>query len=1287
MCLALLFGLVPIYGNGGIVHSAAPEVEPQLVSGYYHYAGLATDGTVWGWGGNEFGGLADGTAVNRVKPVAAKGMTGVASIAAGVRQTFAVKQDSTVWAWGSNNFGQLGDGTTTNQLLPVQIAIDDVALLSGGIGYHTLALKKDGSVWAWGRNDSGQLGDGTLTNRSVPAEVPGLSGMIAVSAGGYHSIALKADGTVWAWGLNTAGEMGNGTESAAQSTPIRVSGLDHVIAISAGNYHNLALKENGTVWAWGDNGQGRLGDGTTTKRIVPVQVQGLTGMTAVSAGGFHSVALKDDGTVWAWGHNNLGQVGDGTKTQRNAPVQLPGLADVVQVAAGAFHSGALRKDGSFWGWGFNDYGQLGNGTVTDSLVPVQSAAWLDGTPPDISSGTISASAVTTNSATLTWAKATDNMSEQSSLQYRVYRSFKNNIQTVADIESKGIAVNNYTADIASLQLTDLLDGMPYYFNVIVKDKAGKKTAYTMQQVVTVAIPTYSVIYRGNGNTGGKVPVDDYYYHENEQAEILGNPRALVRAGYTFAKWNTAADGTGTSYAEGDQATIGKEDLVLYAQWTKNPTYKVLYDGNGETGGSGPIDGEEYEAGEAATVLSNDGGFVKLGHSFAGWNTEPDGTGTAYAAGETLTMAEADTTLYAQWTKNPTYSVIYDANGADSGYVPTDSGAYEEGAEVRVLGNIGGLAKAGHTFAGWTMEADGSGKSYQAGDKLTMGTAAVTLYAKWDSISGTDPDPGPDPVAAPKLTALRLSAGVWSKPFASDKTEYTISLAYDITSIRVAVGAANERQSVTASVYGEDGTRLDGPVDVTGGAESAALTLGKASLSLQIVVIAEDGKQLVYRLLLQKGKAPDPIDPGPNPPENPPLNPPENLPISPTPAPNFKLTIAGTEQSGLGIATLTGRDMNLLLRTAELTARLAESAAGSLVTITTPEEVRNVAVVFDGAALNALKARGAAIELHTAKGSYTLPFSSIPEEAAGGETFRLTVSQTEEGTALLLSQSAGSASLTVVSEPVTFELSRALGDEVRPIDRFLSYVKRELPLPDGVDPVGVTAVVIEKDGVLRPVPTEIENCDGRYYAIVRSLSNSAYALVRQATPFFSDLTGHWAQEAVADLAARLVVNGYDGNQYRPNAAVSRAEFAAMLVRALGLPTAGDTTVSYTDVKTGAWYAGTAQQAAAYDLLRGDSEGRFRPDEKITREEALVVLMRALKLAGYAYVNETDLALSAFADSGAVHSWARQEVTEAVQAGLAQGSGGKLSPSRAVTRAEAAVLLRRMLINAGLIDSRQ
>lgn len=1269
MCLALLLGLIPIYG--GNADAAAPGNEPQLVAGYYHNVGLTTNGSVWGWGGNEKGGLADGTNVNRSIPVAAQGMTGVASIAAGVRQSFAIKKDGTVWAWGSNNYGQLGDGTKTDRWLPVQIAIGDVASLSGGIGYHTLALKKDGTVWAWGDNGNGELGDGTLTDRSVPAEIPGLANMIAVSAGGYHSIALKADGTVWAWGLNSSGEMGNGTESVAQTTPVRVSGLDHVVAISAGNYHNLALKENGTVWAWGDNDWGALGDGTTTKRIVPVQVNGLSGVKAVSAGGWHSIALKTDGTVWTWGYNKYGQVGDGTLTNRNAPVQLSGLSEFVQIAAGAFHSAALRKDGSVWSWGLGSYGQHGNASSADTAVPVQSKAWLDGTTPDVASGTIAASGVTTNSATLTWAKATDNMTEQSGLQYRVYRSFKSNIQSVADIESKGIVVNAYTADIDSLALTGLLDGMPYYFNVIVKDKAGNKTAYGMQQVVTVAIPTYSVIYRGNGSTGGTVPVDDYTYYEGEEAEVLGNAGGLVRAAYTFANWNTKADGTGEAYAEGDLAPIGHEDLVLYAQWTKNPPYKVIYEGNGETGGPGPNDDEEYGPGAAAIVMGNAGGFVKSGYAFAGWNTKPDGGGTPYSAGETLTIGADDVTLYAQWTAITTYRVTYEAGDTDSGSVPVDAGAYEEGAEVTVRGNPGNLAKAGFDFVGWTLSAEGTGTVYKNGDKLTMGASDLTLYAKWEIDAG----PGPDPVAAPKLSSLHLSAGVWSTAFASDTTAYTITLPEEVPSVDITSAAANERQSVTASVYDGEGLRIVGPVEL--GAESERVSLIASAASLQIAVVAEDGRALKYTLQIKREKAQDPATPTPIPTPSP----------TPTPPP-FKLTIGGAEQSLIGAATMNAHDLDVQLRSSALTTGLTDAAEGTSIAITAPDDALSLTVRFDAAALNAMKEKRALLQLVTAQGSYTLPITDLPPvEAAAGATYSLTVGRGGEGTALQLSQAATDAGYAIIGSPVSFELKVDDAGRATVVDSFKSFVKRELPLPAGADPTGVTAVAVEPDGTLRPVPTEIVARDGRYYAVVRSLTNSAYALVRSTAQDFADLSGHWAREAIADMAARLIVYGYSGGEFRPNAAVSRAEFAAMLIRALGLPQTANGTNAFADIKAGAWYGGAVEQAAAYSLLLGGSDGRFRPDETITREEAFAVIARAAKLAGIqatAATGDADRILLAFADGDAIHGWAREDVAGAVQEGLVQGAGGRLDPTGSVTRAETATMLRRLLVQAGLIQ---
>lgn len=235
----------------------------------------------------------------------------------------------------------------------------------------TPAAANSGIAWAWGLNDSGQLGDGTTNNfRALPVRVGSLTGVIRIEGGEQHSLALRADGTVWAWGQNGFGQLGDGT-TTGRSTPTQVTGLTNVTAIAGDYYHSLALRSDGTAWAWGYNDEGQLGDGTTTNRLLPVQVSGLTDVMAIAGGYHHSLALRSDGTVWAWGENFYGQLGDGTTTNRLLPVQVSGLTGVTAISEGAWHSLALLSDGTVRSWGYNNYGQLGDGTTTKRLVPVQ----------------------------------------------------------------------------------------------------------------------------------------------------------------------------------------------------------------------------------------------------------------------------------------------------------------------------------------------------------------------------------------------------------------------------------------------------------------------------------------------------------------------------------------------------------------------------------------------------------------------------------------------------------------------------------------------------------------------------------------------------------------------------------------------------------------------------------------------------------------------------------------------------------------------------------------------------
>jgi len=239
---------------------------------------------------------------------------------------------------------------------------------------HSLAVKSDGTVWAWGQNGSGQLGDGTTTpySRSTPLPVSNLTGVVSVAAGYAHSLAVKSDGTLWAWGRNVYGQLGDGT-TTDRLTPMPVLGLTGVVTVAAGSGHSLALKSDGTLWAWGRNAQGQLGDGTTTARLTPVPVPGLTGVVAVAAGERHTLAVKSDGTLWAWGYNLYGRLGNGKSNP--SPQTTPQLVDlpggVVAMGAGVSHSMAVKSDGTLWIWGWNQFGQLGTEAEFQRLTPGQ----------------------------------------------------------------------------------------------------------------------------------------------------------------------------------------------------------------------------------------------------------------------------------------------------------------------------------------------------------------------------------------------------------------------------------------------------------------------------------------------------------------------------------------------------------------------------------------------------------------------------------------------------------------------------------------------------------------------------------------------------------------------------------------------------------------------------------------------------------------------------------------------------------------------------------------------------
>ncbi len=309
--------------------------------------------------------MGDGTTVDKSSPVQTGKYNNWKKISAGGNQTLAIRTDGTLWAWGNNY-----DGTYTPRTTPIQIGTDttwsDIAVKS----VHSLAIKTDGTLWAWGTNYEGELGDGTQGSKYTPVQIGTDNKWTMIAGGsGLHSLAIKSDGTLWAWGYNGYGQLGDNS-TTNRLAPFQVGSGNTWIAVATGAYFTLAIKSDGTLWTWGDNGYGQLGISSTTAYKYPVKVGNDSNWTSVAAGNYHSLALKSDGRLWAWGYNYSGQLGDNTTVDKKFPVQVGSDSNWTHINCGSYFSIASKSDGSIWAWGYNAYGQLGDGTKIQRNYPV-----------------------------------------------------------------------------------------------------------------------------------------------------------------------------------------------------------------------------------------------------------------------------------------------------------------------------------------------------------------------------------------------------------------------------------------------------------------------------------------------------------------------------------------------------------------------------------------------------------------------------------------------------------------------------------------------------------------------------------------------------------------------------------------------------------------------------------------------------------------------------------------------------------------------------------------------------
>ena len=300
-------------------------------------AAIKTDGTLWMWGNGGSGRLGDNTTVSKSSPIQVGALTTWAQVAGGGAHCGAVRTDGTLWTWGYNGYGKLGTNTTANQSSPVQIGSGTSWSRFSASQNASFAISAAGALYAWGRNrygENAQNDAGDATSRSSPTQVGALTDWQYVAGGEYHILAVKTNNTLWMWGRESAsGCLGQNTYSTSRSSPTQVGALTNWATGAVGAQFTLAVKTDGTLWSWGRNDYGMLGQNNVISRSSPVQVGSLTDWSAVSARQAHTVAIKTDGTLWSWGRGGNGTLGDGQANNRSSPVQIGALTNWVTAAA------------------------------------------------------------------------------------------------------------------------------------------------------------------------------------------------------------------------------------------------------------------------------------------------------------------------------------------------------------------------------------------------------------------------------------------------------------------------------------------------------------------------------------------------------------------------------------------------------------------------------------------------------------------------------------------------------------------------------------------------------------------------------------------------------------------------------------------------------------------------------------------------------------------------------------------------------------------------------------------
>lgn len=928
-----------------------------------------------------------------------------------------------------------------------------------------------------------------------------------------------------------------------------------------------------------------------------------------------------------------------------------------------------------------------------------------------------------------------------------------------------------------------LDSKDIPYGAYRDQSAGQKA--TVKSLVT----QYNVNYNGNGHESGSVPLDIQSYSTlSPVVTVAGNIGNMERSGYVFSHWNTAADGTGTSYYPNDTFNINDADVTLYAQW-QNGNSEVTFVTNGGT----PILPQSVSH---SSMIIEPLPPSRDGYKFFGWYTDIELT-HAY---DFQTPVTSSMTLYAKWqSENATLSSLNVGQGTlEPGFTPTELD-YQVDVDPEVTSLDFSFSKA---ETSQTVSVTGATKqsvtddvySYTASNLVTgLNTVQIIVTAEDGNSNTYNLMVNRTSLISDNadLGGLTLSSGTLSPVFASKTEVYDVEVENAISSITITATTNDANATMTVNGNVTTSGQASNPISLTAGSNSitilvtapggqtkmytihvtrqtaipsqdatlAAITvpglhltpafspdveqytasLSSSTRSLVISVTPvqeganvqingtsgnsanialENGRNTVtievtapngstkktYTLLITRSNEENSAgNAGTGEVSNgsggltPPVT--NNNTSS-----NVQVLVNGQAQSAgtLTTTTVNGQQVVTISVNAEAIAqKLNTEAAGSVITIPVMgSNNANAGVIIgelNGQTVKLMEDKQAVLVLQTDTASYTLPASQIRIDSVAEQLelnsndslksikLQVEIAQVDPTTAQAAKSVAQQGGYTLVGTPVEFNVIASYNGKTTPVNEFSSYVERTIALPANLAPDQMTTgVVIDKDGSVRHVPTKITTMNGVYYAQINSLTNSAYSIVYYPQNF-TDVANHWSNTAVNDMGSRMIVSGVSDSTFEPDRSTTRAEFTAVVVRALGLKP-GKGSNSFRDVYERDWYADVVKTASDFGLIGGYEDGTFRPQEQITRQEAMTLIARAMNLTGLESqvpVNAVQQ-LSSFADAVEVADWAKEAAAASIHTGLVTGrSSNTIAPLQSITRAETATILRRLLQQSDLI----